>query len=162
LAALDRIAQLILDGRDSDEVFDAIAREALEIVVAMGVTIGMPTPDGTGIVLRAAVGELTATLRTEGVARGSVVPIEGAFMGHAIREGRMLVSRDASLEPPGRLREAARRSGLGPIVAIPLAVRERTLGGLAVVRPVGSPPFSRSDIQVVRTFAAQASVAATG
>jgi hypothetical protein len=43
LAALDRIAQSILEGSDADQVLDAIAREALEIVLAMGVTIGMPT-----------------------------------------------------------------------------------------------------------------------
>ena len=45
------------------------------------------------------------------------------------------------------------------MVAIPLAVRDRILGGLAVVRTTGSAPFSRADIQVARTFAAQASVA---
>jgi signal transduction histidine kinase len=40
-----------------------------------------------------------------------------------------------------------------------LTIRDRTLGGLGVARPAGSPPFSRADVQVAKTFAAQASVA---
>jgi signal transduction histidine kinase len=159
LAALDRIAQAILDGRDAEDVLDTIAHEALEVVVATGVTIGMPTPDGSGVVLRAAAGELAANLRPAGIVRGSIVPIEGTIIGHAIRHGRALVSRDASREPAGSLVETARRTGVGPVVAMPLAIRDRILGGLAVARTVGSPPFSPTDIQVVRTFAAQASVA---
>src|SRR5262252_979698 len=47
LAALDRIAQVILEGRDADVVFDSIANEALAVVEAMGVTLGTPTADGT-------------------------------------------------------------------------------------------------------------------
>jgi signal transduction histidine kinase len=46
-----------------------------------------------------------------------------------------------------------------PGSATPLTIRDRILGGLAVARPAGSPPFSRADVQVVKTFAAQASVA---
>src|SRR5215813_6681191 len=160
LAALDRIAQVILDGRDADDVFDSIAREALEVVAAMGVTLGTPTADGTGIVLRATAGALVDSLRKAGIVRGSVLPIETTIGGHAILEGRVIVSHDASLERPGYLLENARRTGVvGPIMAVPLAIRGRPLGGLAVARAMGSPPFSSTDIQIIRTFAAQASVA---
>jgi signal transduction histidine kinase len=159
LAALDRIAQFILDGRDADEVLDAIAREALDLVVASGVTIGMPTADGTGIVLRAGAGQLAANLGPGGIVRGSIVPIDGTVMGHAIRDGHAIVSRDASQEAAAYLVDAAKRAGLGPVIAIPLTIRNRIFGGLAVARASGNPPFSRAEIQVVRTFAAQASVA---
>src|SRR5215470_4695670 len=160
LAALDRIAQVILDGRDAADVFDSIAREALAVVDAMGVTLGTPTADGTGIVLRATAGRMAATLAQVGIVRGSILPIESTIGGHAILEGRMIVSHDARLERPGYILENARRTGVvGPIVAVPLAVRGRPLGGLAVARAMGSPPFSSTDIQIVRTFAAQASVA---
>jgi len=158
LPALDRIAHLILEGRDVEVVLDAIAREALELVLATGVTIGMPTPDGRGIILRGAAGALAANLRPEGLVRGSILPIESTLMGHAIREGRAIVSRDASREQVVFLVETARRTGIGPVVAMPLAIQDRILGGLAVARTAGSPAFSRVDVQVIRTFAAQASV----
>ena len=92
--------------------------------------------------------------------RGSVLPIESTIGGQAILEGRMIISHDARLERPGYILESARRTGVvGPIIAAPLAVRGRALGGLAVARAQGSPAFSAADIQIVRTFAAQASVA---
>src|SRR5215471_15537361 len=166
LAALDRIAQVILDGRDADDVFDSIAREALAVVDAMGVTLGTPTGDGTGIVLRATAGGLAARLAQAGIVRGSILPIETTIGGHAILEGRMIVSDEAARKRPGPeatwrpALEYARRTGVvGPIIAVPLAVRGRALGGLAVARAQASPAFSAADIQIVRTFAAQASVA---
>src|SRR5215471_11436005 len=166
LAALDRIAQVILDGRDADDVFDSIAREALAVVDAMGVTLGTPTGDGTGIVLRATAGGLAARLAQAGIVRGSILPIESTFGGHAILEARMIVSDEAARKRTGaeatwrHALEYARRTGVvGPIMAVPLAVRGRALGGLAVARAQGSPPFSAADIQIVRTFAAQATVA---
>jgi len=157
LAALARIAESILDGRDADEVLNTIANEALEIVVATDVVIGMPTPDGTAIVLRAAVGASAANLPAGVV--GSILPLHGGIVGHAILERRPIVSADASRERTAYLAETARRTGIGPVVAIPLIIRDRILGGLAVARLAGSAAFSRADVQVIKTFAAQASVA---
>jgi len=143
-------------------------------VGAMGAIIGMPTADGTGIVLRAVAGALAANLPAAarylapdvqstgalaGNMRGLILPLEGNFIGHAIREGHAIVTSDASRERVEYMVEAARRTGIGPVVAIPLTIRDRILGGLAVARPAGSLPFSRADVQVVKTFAAQATVA---
>src|SRR5262245_12212914 len=126
----------------------------------MGVTLGTPTADGTGIVLRASAGAMAAALTQAGIVRGSVLPIESTIGGRAMLEGRMIISHDAMLERPGYILENARRTGVvGPIMAVPLAIRGRALGGLAVARAQGSPQFSPADIHVVRTFAAQASVA---
>jgi signal transduction histidine kinase len=76
----------------------------------------------------------------------------------------MIVANETALERPGYLLEYAleyaRRTGVvGPIMAVPLAARGQALGGLAVARAQWSPAFSAADIHIVRTFAAQASVA---
>ena len=150
LAALARIAQSILDGHDADEVLITIAQEALEIVAATGAIIGVPTVDGTGIVVRGGASALSGNLPIGGIVRGSILPLEGGVMGRAIRESRAIVSPDASRARAAYLVEAARRTGIGPVVAVPLTIRDRIFGGLEVVRLAGSPPFSRAEYRSLR------------
>ena len=87
-----------------------------------------------------------------------VFPVERSVSGEIIRTGKPVVLSDASgderaYQPMISLGE------MGPAMFLPLAVRDRALGTLAVSNRPGGRTFSHEDLALVETFAGQASVA---
>lgn len=152
LAAINEVSQAILEGRPTDDVLGLIARRARELVRADLATIAAPEADGDHLAIRVADGARA------GAVLGARFPAKGSMSGQVMRTGRPLAVPDASADE--RVHQpVVRIGGIGPALFVPLAVRDRVLGTLAVANHTGRAPFSDDDLALVRTFAAQAAVA---
>ncbi len=83
------------------------------------------------------------------------VPLAGSLAGQAISSGKpRLVTGD-------RLAAAAAAlgTGIGPLIAVPLAAGERVLGALLLGRAAARPGFTEADLGMAASFAGDAAVA---
>ena len=83
------------------------------------------------------------------------VPLAGSLAGQAISSGKpRLVTGD-------RLAAAATAlgTGIGPLIAVPLAAGERVLGALLLGRVAARPGFTEADLGMAASFAGHAAVA---
>ena len=154
LEAVREISTSILAGAEIDGVLQVIARRARELVDAATATIVTPAPGGgkDSLTITVADGAHAADLV------GLPVPMEGSVSGDVIQSGRPAVLADASrsartYQPMIALGE------MGPMVLVPLVLRGKPFGTLALANPVGGAAFDEEAIRLVETFAGQASVA---
>ena len=152
LDALRRITVEILAGTDADSLLTRIAEDARELANADLATIISTT---------AIAGELVVSVATgKGASRldGRPVPAGRSISGEVMRSGRSLVFDDASAErnayPP-----VIKTGRIGPAIFVPLRVRGEATGTLMVANQKGGPLFAGRTVQLVETFADQASVA---
>ncbi|MGZ4103639.1 MAG: sensor histidine kinase [Actinomycetota bacterium] len=152
LEALNEVGAAILAGGEINQVLDLIARSARDLVGANAATIAVPTVDPGQLVIRVAVGESAEELR------GMRYSATESLSGEAMRSTQPLVIKDVSLEP--HLDQPVVRIGIfGPTMVLPLAVRGRAFGSLTIANIKGTQGFTDDDLDTVRTFADQASVA---
>jgi signal transduction histidine kinase len=101
------------------------------------------------VIVTSVAGPLAAGLvnRTE--------PLDGSLAGQTIRSGK------PSLIIGDRLQTAAAAigSGMGPLIAVPLAAGERVLGALMLGRTAARPGFTETDLGMAASFAGHAAVA---
>jgi signal transduction histidine kinase len=152
LEAVREITTSILEGPDPESVLELVARRARELVQADLATIATPAPDGVSLVLTVAEGENAEKLR------GTAFPIEESLSGEVIRSGKPVVLADASADDRV-YQPVVRMGGMGPTMLVPLAAGDRPLGTLAVANRSGGRPFDEAALELVETFAGQASVA---
>jgi signal transduction histidine kinase len=89
---------------------------------------------------------------------GSRFPRAGSISGDVLASGDAAVLHDASKDH--RVVQPQVRTGeIGPALFVALVAEDRPFGTLSVARVSGAPLFSGGDLEMVRTFAAQASVA---
>jgi signal transduction histidine kinase len=152
LDALREVNSAILSGAPRDDVLALVARHARELAGADLVTLVIPTDDpGT---LRIAVADGVHSDRLVGMD----VPLQGSVSGEVIGTGLPVTVGDASNDP--RTYQPMVRGGqMGPSVFVPLSLRGRAFGTLAVSHLVGGDPFAEEEILLVQTFAGQAALA---
>ena len=151
LTAVNLVSNAILEGHDIDEVLRLVAQHARELVNARVATVTTPLSD-VELILRVADGENAAGLV------GTRFPASGSISGEIIDSGEPVVVPDLSSDE----RSSGPLAQLGTIkgaLFVPLAVRGRSFGTLGVGNHDGDDPFSDEDLEMVRTFAAQAAVA---
>lgn len=152
LEAVREIVTAILDQTEPEEVLELVARRARELVQADLATIATPAPDGVSLVLTVAEGQNAQQLR------GRVFPIEESVSGEVIRSGKPVVLADASADD--RVHQpVVRLGGMGPTMLVPLIAGDRPLGTLAVANRSGGRAFDDAALELLETFAGQASVA---
>ena len=152
LEAIREITSRILEGAESEEILELVAMRARELVGADLATIAVPADQPDSLIVQVADGIHADELQ------GMVFPVERSVSGEIIRTGKPVVLSDASgderaYQPMISLGE------MGPAMFLPLAVRDRALGTLAVSNRPGGRTFSHEDLALVETFAGQASVA---
>ncbi len=154
LDAVREINAAILAGTDTDNVLRTIARRARELVSAATATIVTPASGvpGSELTIKVADGAHAAELT------GLPVPIEGSVSGDVIRSGHATVLADASADAR-TYQPMVALGNMGPMLLVPLALEGRPFGTLAVANPVGGAAFDPESVQLVATFADQASVA---
>jgi two-component system sensor histidine kinase DevS len=151
LAAMNEIAGALLGGVGRDESLHLVAHHARELVRADVATIARPDPDGKTLVIDIAEGELSDGLH------GRRFPSAGTVSGAVLRSGETVVVDDASKDH--RISQPQVGAGdVGPAIWVPLVARGLPFGTLSVARSKQGTPFSPSEIDLVRSFAAQASV----
>ena len=82
-------------------------------------------------------------------------PLDGSLAGQAIRTGKPGLVTGDRLEAAA----AALGTGIGPLIAVPLAAGERILGALLLGRPAARPGFTEADLGMAASFAGHAAVA---
>ena len=151
LQAVREATGAILAGADVETVLRLVARWARELAGA----------DLATVVTRGAVGEHMRITVAEGMRaaelEGMAVPFENSLSGEVIRSGRPLVFEDTAADrrsyPP--MVDTGR---MGPSLFVPLTVRGRAFGTLAVANEKGGRRFTDEDVRLVETFADQASL----
>jgi len=154
LEAVREISSSILAGTEIDDVLQIIVRRARELVDAATATIVTPASGGDRDSLTIKVADGAHSNELVGLA----VPTQGSVSGDVIRSGQPAVLVDASRD--GRTYQPMIALGnMGPMVLVPLVLRGRPFGALAVANAVGGPGFDEEAVRLVQTFADQASVA---
>lgn len=152
LAAVNEIANTILEGKSSDEVLRLIARHARELLGARIATLVTPTTSAGTLTVRAASGEDAEAVE------GTEFPSEQSISGEIMRTRTAVLVEDTSKDP--RVHQPLVRLGnMGPALFVPLAVPGRVFGTLGIANHPGDPAFRDEELIVAGTFAAQASVA---
>ena len=153
LEAVREISSAILAGAEIDGVLQTIARRARELVNAATATIVTPAAGASGsLTIKVADGAHAADLV------GLPVPTEGSVSGEVTRSGRPTVLADASLDDR-TYQPMVALGNMGPMVLVPLILRGRPFGTLAVANAVGGAAFDEEAVRLVESFADQASVA---
>src|ERR1700722_16891949 len=147
---LDASAQLtpLLLAGDREQPHALIAEHAAAATDADFAVLTVLGDPGEVIVTGAA-GPLAAGLMSR------TAPLAGSLAGQAISSGK------PSLVTGDRLQAAAAAlgTGIGPLIAVPLAAGERVLGALLMGRTAVHPGFTESDLGMAPSFAAHAAVA---
>jgi signal transduction histidine kinase len=152
LIAMREIAAALLAGADPHHSLQLVASSARNLVDGDLATIAVPNPDGKTLLIEVADGPLG-----EGFA-GEQFPLVGSVSGEVLRTGERIVVEDASTDHRTRQPQVSTRQ-LGPVVWVLLASEGHLFGTLSVGRPLGSAPFTATELDLVGSFAAQASVA---
>jgi signal transduction histidine kinase len=152
LRAVGEINQAILDGVGVDTVFIHLAHSARTLVDADSVIVGTLQGDARdGLMLRAIEGPLAERFRP-----GDLFQLEDTVLAEAVRTGRVFVAADTRQAAASF--ERTRQLGIRAGVAVPLAVRGKVFGALAVGRSAARPPFPPADVRLMSAFAAQAAI----
>jgi signal transduction histidine kinase len=152
LAAIHDVSSTLLAGTDERTSLQTIARHARELAEADLAAIARPTPDAASFVLDVVDGPQRESLV------GRRFPRAGSISGQILDAGGVVVVDDLSRDP--RDRQPQVQSGeLGPAIFVGLAAGERVFGSLSIMRVRGERPFTPTEVAMVSSFAAQASVA---
>lgn len=152
LEGVKEVSQALLEGRSTDEVLQLVARWARDLVGSSFAGVATPIGEGDTLVVRVVEGEAT-----QGMV-GTTFSATNSISGEVIRTLQPVVVADASVDER-RAQPMVQRGVLGPALFIPLAMRDRAFGTLAVANDRGGSVFSPDDVLVVQTFANEASVA---
>jgi signal transduction histidine kinase len=137
---------------DGEEPLSLIVRKVREIAAADIVTLVLPTPDQSRLMVEVAAGERSDELI------GYTYPYANSLAGMAYTSGRAVTITDATAETqvPIHLSEVL---PIGPVLALPLVAGTTTRGALVVGRIVGRHVFDDADLDMAMTFANHAALA---
>jgi signal transduction histidine kinase len=150
LEAIRAITTAILAGVDTAELLGLVVGHARALVAADLAALALPAEAGR-LRIEAADGPFAEELR------GTTFPVSGSVTGEVLGTGKTVALADASTDD--RMAQPILGPGVGPALFVPLAVRGRTLGALAVANAQGGAPLREADVVLVETFAEQAAVA---
>jgi len=152
LDALRATTSDILAGVDADSLLTRIAERARDLAGADLATIATAGSNPDQLVVAAAVGAHAARVR------GLLMPASKSISGDVMESGRLLVTDDASAHRAA-YQPIVRLGRVGPAIFVPLRVGGRATGTLTVANMKGGRRFDQKTVQLVETFADQASVA---
>lgn len=152
LDALHDITNRILSGAAPDSLLDDIAEHARNLAGADAATIVTAGTTAGQLVVAAAVGARASELK------GQAIPANESISGEVVRAGKPLLLDDVSADSRA-YQPVVKRGRHGPALFVPLRVREGAIGTLMVANLKGGRRFGARMVQLVGTFADQASVA---
>ncbi|GAA1006209.1 histidine kinase [Streptomyces sp. F-3] len=153
LRATAEITHSLMSGAAPADVLKLIAERAREITGAALAVMSTPVKGTDTLTVELAIG-----LRAE-AHRGLLLPVEGTLTGAAFASGAPVSSRNVAHDP--RISAGPPRfAGLGPAVAVPIGASDDHIQGVVLLaREAGAPDFSEKELEPLRGFAAQASIA---
>ena len=151
LAAIQEVAAAVLGGAEAAASLRFVAERARVLASGDLSTFALPAPDGESMVVEVSDGFLADQLRGVRFARA------GSVSGEVLARGHTEVIADLSQDSRHQQPQVA-GGQVGPAIFVALTAGGEPLGTLFVGRPVGAAPFSSSEVEMVRSFAAQAGV----
>jgi signal transduction histidine kinase len=152
LTAMHAVATALVGAAEPDAGLQLVASHARELAGADVATFALPSDDGETLVMAICVGPLGAGLD------GVRFPREGSVSGEVLRTGQPIVIDDLSIDHR-TVQPQVRRGDIGPAMFVALTADGEPFGTLSLGRRVGAPQFHPADLEVLRWFATQASVA---
>jgi GAF domain-containing protein len=147
---LDASAQLtpllLADGRGRPHAL--VTGHAADAADADFAVLAVPG-DPDQVIVTGATGTLAAGLMNQ------TAPLASSLAGQVISSGKPSLITGDRLQTAG----AALGTGIGPLIAVPLAAGERVLGALMLGRLAARPGFTESDLGMAASFAGHAAVA---
>ena len=146
LVTVHQVGRAVSSVVDLDQVLKSVATETLAVLGAKTLAIALvaESPGGRKFVIRAVAGEAVGRRLSE---LAQLLSAKGA------------PHRVAAVEMDPELAAAAGLAGLkGPLLAAPLALKER-LVGMVLVGRLGESPFSSADLRLLATLAGQTATA---
>ena len=152
MEAMRRVEELVI-GSDDDElaVWSEIASSLQRLIECAAVALQVPGDNDDMHIL------IAAGNRAESVV-GRTYPRQDSLAWRAMQEGRSQVLTSGTQLPRGRS-ALIDITQVGPLMAVPLIGDIGARGAVTLVREVGEPLFSDSDLELVEDFARQATVA---
>ena len=150
LAGIQQIATELMSGENWRATLSLVARHARELVGADLSSIALPDA-GDAMVIEVADGPIASAMV------GVRFQRDGSVSGDVLASGDPVVLEDASLDKRSNQPLVADGT-IGPALFVPLMRKGQPFGTLAVARAVGGTVFGTSELDIVRSFASQASV----
>jgi signal transduction histidine kinase len=152
LESLNEIGNALATETDLDRLLDLVARRLRELIDARLVIVLLPA-GADELRLVAAAGEGGAALI------GDTMPVSDSKSGRVLARKRS-ERADSVLDDPDVDQMLTRRLGARTGLWVPLIVRDRAIGVIAVHDRLGlDPRFTDSDLRLAETFASRAAVA---
>jgi PAS domain S-box-containing protein len=147
---LDRIGKALNSTQELKEVLDLIVSRMPDVMQLKGCTIRLLDPNLVRLELMAASG-----LSRKYLERGS---IDDELSTHHALKGKPVMIYDATTDARIRYREEAALEGIASILAVPIRVKNRTIGVLRLL--TGAPRlFSEAEINFAMAVAEQGGIA---
>jgi GAF domain-containing protein len=150
LAAIQGVASSLLGGAAPADSLRFVAARARVLAGAELATFALPAADSETLVMEVSDGRCADLTGTRFERAGSV-------SGDVLRSGETAVIDDLSRDQR-RAQPQVRSGAIGPAIFVALTAGGEPFHTLFVGRAVGAQPFSTPDVEIVRSFAAQASV----
>lgn len=152
-SAVSAIGTAVLSGTDSGETLELIANKSRTLTNACAAAIALPDSKG---VVTIEIMDIDSVLSTDALSLGKwlgkEVP-ENSIVDRSFQSGMSLVEENSSLG-----HEFGDGNTLGAAVALPLRTTESVLGVLLLLWAPGTRKAGREVIELVESFASQASL----
>ena len=146
--ALMEVSRALSGANDLDDTLRSVTVWAQRVLNARAASIELLMADTRELELRTVAGLPQSLI-------GARYPLDRSFTGWVAKNGDVRVTVNASTDPLiGK--ETSALLGDAPVASIPLRYRERVLGVLSCI---GTRPFDADDLELLRAFASQASIA---
>jgi signal transduction histidine kinase len=152
LESLNEVASALVSETSLVPLLRLVAARLRALVDARLITIALPTPDGRMVVVAADGENSDDALRRPEIAQHSKT--------RAVFERKHRERVNSVLDDPEMDQDAARRWGVTAGLWVPLIVRDRAVGVIAVHDKLGADPrFTDEDLRLTEGFAVRASAA---
>lgn len=157
LGLLHEVGRSLVQTLDFEQVLRDGIRNLARIVGAPAAYLALVTPDAAHLEIRAAAGAAGGTV-------GDRVPLAGAradagLAARVFERREPLLVEDAADDPRAR-QEVRRTPGARAYLALPLVVRDRTIGSAVIVETRGPRLFTPAEVERGAAVANQLAVAA--
>ncbi len=154
IEGLDRIGHAIASSLDIDEVFEAFAAQAAQLVRHDAISVTLLSEDGASLERFA----LAAVTEIEPRA-GERQRLDETVAGLVVRGGRAIWTNDMAADDRFRGANDQRwiAQGFRHFISTPLRARSRVIGSLNILR-LASDPFAEADVLVAEQIANQVAI----
>jgi GAF domain-containing protein len=150
MECLFEVSRSLTSTLNVDQVLDLIVREAAETMGLKGSTLRLLDEKRANVELKAAYG-----FSEEYLKRDRIISADGV---KEALDGSRIVIEDTSSDPRVMDPQGTKNEGIASILVVPLRVKDRTIGTLAVMSSVRRK-FSEDDIQFLSSLADHGAVA---